>query len=127
MDDLTLKNASKILSLVGIFISVFFALPIVVGLFEAEAVEPFLVFDLGLFVVSFFLYLSMARHEMRMRTKDAILTVNASWIFLGVLGAVPFVLSTHVGFVDGFFEAVSGYTTTGATIYSDIEALPKHI
>jgi len=127
VDDLTLKNASKILSLVGIFISVFFALPIVVGLFEAEAVEPFLVFDLGLFVVSFFLYLSMARHEMRMRTKDAILTVNAIWIFLGVLGAVPFVLSTHVGFVDGFFEAVSGYTTTGATIYSDIEALPKHI
>jgi trk system potassium uptake protein TrkH len=32
-----------------------------------------------------------------------------------------------VGFVDGFFEAVSGYTTTGATIYGDIEGLPRHI
>jgi len=127
VDDLTLKNTAKILSLVGIFISVFFALPILVGLFEAEAVEPFLAFDLGLFLISFFLYLSMARHEMRMRTKDAILTVNVIWVFLGISGAVPFVLSTHVGFVDGFFEAVSGYTTTGATIYSDIEALPRHI
>jgi trk system potassium uptake protein TrkH len=49
------------------------------------------------------------------------------WVLLGVVGAIPLVLYTHVSFVDGFFESISGFTTTGATIYTDIESLPKHI
>jgi trk system potassium uptake protein TrkH len=127
VDTLALKNTLKVLMLVGMFISAFFALPIGVGLFAGEAVMPFGLFDLGMFVLTLIGYLLVARHRMDMRIKDAIVTVNAIWLLLGVSGAIPFVLSTHVGFVDGFFEAVSGYTTTGATIYHDIEGLPRHI
>ena len=127
MDTLTLKNTTKILSLVGMFIAVFFTLPITVGLFEHEKVLPFMVFDLGLFLVSLVGFLSVLHHAVEMRVRDAVLAVNLIWLLLGLTGAIPYLLSTHVTFVDGFFEAVSGYTTTGATIYHDIEGLPMHI
>ncbi len=127
MDTLTLKNTTKILALVGMFIAVFFALPIAVGLFAHEDILPFMLFDLGLFVVSLVGFLSVLRHTVEMRVRDAILAVNLIWLLLGLTGAIPYLLSTHVSFVDGFFEAVSGYTTTGATIYHDIEGLPMHI
>jgi trk system potassium uptake protein TrkH len=115
------------MALVGLFVTVSFSFPIVVGLFEGEVVEPFMFYDLGLFLLSLLLYLSLLSHTVQMRIKDAILAVNLIWLLLGISGAIPFVLSTHVTFVDGFFEAVSGYTTTGATIYRDIEGLPMHI
>ena len=127
MDTLALKNTTKILALVGMFIAVFFALPITVGLFAHEKVLPFMLFDLGLFVVSLAGFLSLLRHAVEMRVRDAVLAVNLIWLLLGLTGAIPYLLSTHVTFVDGFFEAVSGYTTTGATIYHDIEGLPMHI
>ncbi len=127
MDTLALKNSLKILALVGMFVAAFFALPILVGLFDGEAIVPFLVFDLGLFLGSFFVFLLLLKHPLNMRIRDAILSVNLIWLMLGLTGAIPYLLSTHVSFVDGLFEAVSGYTTTGATIYHDIEGLPRHI
>ncbi len=123
----SLINAGKVISLVGIFISFIFVLPIGIGLYEHEDVMHFWVFDLVLLFISVVAYWSLRKYKLYMHVKDAILTVNAIWLLLGLTGAVPFVLSAGVSFVDGFFEAVSGYTTTGATIYSDIESLPRHI
>lgn len=58
-------------------------------------------------------------------TKEAFLIVTCSWVFAGIFGALPFVFSGSVdSFIDGFFEAVSGFTTTGATIVNNVEALP---
>ena len=127
MDILALKNSIKVVALIGMFLSVFFALPLFVGIFLNENTNAFMLFDLGLFVVCFVFFIALLQHQVKMRIKDAILTVNLIWVLLGVLGAIPLMLSTHVGFVDGFFEAVSGFTTTGATIYGDIEDLPKHV
>ncbi len=127
MDRLALKNSVKVISLIGIFLSLFFVLPLLVGLFSNEAVGRFILFDISLFVLSLIVYIILIQHAVQLRIKDAILTVNLIWILLGVAGAIPFMLSTGVSFVDGFFEAVSGFTTTGATIYQDIERLPDHI
>jgi len=127
LDRLALKNSVKVISLIGIFLSLFFVLPLLVGLFSNEAVGRFILFDISLFVLSLIVYIILIQHAVQLRIKDAILTVNLIWILLGVAGAIPFMLSTGVSFVDGFFEAVSGFTTTGATIYQDIERLPDHI
>jgi len=116
-----------VISLISLFLALFFLLPIVVGLFMNESIWPFMLFDIGLFSVSLLLYVMLIHHRVDMRIKDAILTVNLIWLLLGIAGAIPLMLATHVGFADGFFEAISGFTTTGATIYSDIEGLPKHI
>jgi trk system potassium uptake protein TrkH len=62
------------------------------------------------------------------RTKEGLAIVTFSWIFASVFGALPFVLSGSIpSFVDAFFETVSGFTTTGATIINDIEVLPMGI
>jgi len=127
VDLLTLKNSAKVIALIGMFISAFFTLPLFVGLFLHENINAFMLFDITLFMACLLLFVILLRHQVKLRIKDAILTVNLIWVLLGVLGAIPLMLSTHVGFVDGFFESVSGFTTTGATIYGDIEDLPKHI
>lgn len=127
MDLLSLKNISKLLSLLGIFIAIFFLLPITVGLIYHEDMTAFVLFDLIYFALNVLLYAMLRRHILTIRIKDAILAVNLIWILLGVVGAIPLLLYTDITFADGFFEAISGFTTTGATIYGDIEALPKHI
>ena len=58
--------------------------------------------------------------------KDGFVSVGLSWIVLSVMGALPFVISGAIPHpVDALFETVSGFTTTGSSILSDVEALPK--
>ncbi len=59
--------------------------------------------------------------------KEGLAIVTLSWIAISVLGALPLYLSGHAGYIDALFETVSGFTTTGATIFSDVESLPKGI
>lgn len=56
------------------------------------------------------------------------MTVGLTWIVIAAFGALPFVISGAMpSFIDAFFETVSGFTTTGATILTEIESLPKGI
>lgn len=58
--------------------------------------------------------------------KDGFMIVALTWIVLSAIGALPFVFSGEIPrYVDAFFETVSGFTTTGATILPDVEALSK--
>lgn len=60
--------------------------------------------------------------------KEGFVAVALSWIFLGIFGAIPFFISGYIpSFVDAVFETISGFTTTGATILTDVEALPKSL
>lgn len=60
--------------------------------------------------------------------KDGIVIVGLSWIIFSLIGALPFYLTGSIPhFIDAFFETVSGFTTTGSTILSDIESLPMGI
>lgn len=61
-------------------------------------------------------------------TREGFVTVALCWIVLSIMGALPFMFSGSItNPVDALFEAVSGFTTTGASILSDVEALPKCI
>lgn len=61
-------------------------------------------------------------------SRDGVFIVCTSWLVLSLFGAMPFLLSKSVpNFTDGFFEALSGFTTTGATILTRIESLPRDI
>ncbi|HJL40824.1 MAG TPA: potassium transporter TrkG [Myxococcales bacterium LLY-WYZ-16_1] len=63
------------------------------------------------------------RHFSALTTRrEAVLAVGLIWFSAAAIGAVPFVLGADMGVVDGFFEAVSGLTTTGATVIADIES-----
>ena len=58
--------------------------------------------------------------------REGLVVVAAAWVLLSVFGAVPFVLSGDIpSCVDAFFETVSGFTTTGSSILTDVEALHR--
>lgn len=60
--------------------------------------------------------------------KDGYAIVALSWILMSFFGAMPFFISGHIpNFVDAFFETVSGFTTTGSTLLTDVEAMPKSL
>ena len=60
--------------------------------------------------------------------REGLVTVGLAWIFVSLLGALPFLLSGAIpNYLDCVFETVSGFTTTGATILSDVEHLPRGI
>ncbi len=66
--------------------------------------------------------------EKSMFAKEGFVTVALSWIVISLFGALPFVLSGSISnIIDALFETASGFTTTGASILSDLEVLPKSI
>ncbi|MGN0794433.1 MAG: TrkH family potassium uptake protein [Aristaeellaceae bacterium] len=67
-------------------------------------------------------------NQENLHAREGILVVSLSWVLLSVFGALPFVLSGAIpGFVDALFEAVSGFTTTGASILTQIEGQPHGV
>ncbi len=60
--------------------------------------------------------------------KEGLACAGISWLVLGLTGALPFFLSREIpAFIDAFFETVSGFTTTGASILSEVESLDKSL
>lgn len=60
------------------------------------------------------------------RKRDGFLIVTIGWVSMSLFGSLPYLISGYIpGFVNALFETMSGFTTTGATILTDIEALPK--
>ena len=65
-------------------------------------------------------------HEIRIKMRYGFLIVTLAWIFFSFAGALPLVISGSIpSYVDAFFEMCSGFSTTGSTILTDIESLPK--
>lgn len=59
-----------------------------------------------------------------LRTRDGFLIVSLFWVVLGGLGSLPLIFGAHLNTADAVFEAVSGFTTTGATVMSGLDSLP---
>ncbi len=63
-----------------------------------------------------------------MFAKEGFVAVALSWITMSIFGALPFMLSGSItSFIDAFFETASGFTTTGASILTDLDSLPRSI
>ena len=106
------------------FESAFLMLPVIVGLLYGEDdVTAYL------FVAALCLILGMVLSRKRpaspsLYTREGFVTVALSWIIMSVFGAMPFVLSGDIpSYVDALFETISGFTTTGSSILTDVEAL----
>lgn len=59
--------------------------------------------------------------------REAFFAVTFNWLVAGVLGALPYLFSCNMGIVDAFFESISGFTTTGASVIDNVENLPHGI
>lgn len=121
------KNIIKILSVIGMTVSAIFVLDALIGVIYQENYLKFLAYDTLFFLINLSVWLILRKHNLSLKIKESILVVNLLWILLGIAGAIPLYIYTHVSFSSAFFEAISGFTTTGATIYTDIESLPHII
>lgn len=112
----------KILKLEAIFMVV----PLVLSFYyqESFSVKIAHIATILLLVISAFLLSRKHPEDMKIFAKEGLLIVAFSWLSLSFYGALPFVISGQIpSFVDAFFEVVSGFTTTGASILTNVEAL----
>ena len=75
------------------------------------------------------IYLPVHHTKQELRLREGFLVVVLSWLVLVLVGALPFVLlkEPDIGYIDAMFESMSGLTTTGATIITAIDALPRAV
>ena len=108
-----------------------FMLPaLLISLFcgESAAVRGFLWAFAAIAVVELVLFATCRRPERGFHEKEGLVSVGIGWFVLSLLGCLPFYFSGAIpSYVDAFFEIVSGFTTTGASILPEVESLPKGI
>ena len=102
-------------------------LPMAVAAAYGEAVLPFLIPALLLAVIGLALG-AKAPKRSSLYARDGFAVVALAWVLMSAFGAMPFVISGDIPhFVDAFFETVSGFTTTGASILTEIEPLGRGV
>lgn len=108
----------------------FFILPLFVSFYYKESMllHKSYIFTIILLLLSGFALSRKIPSNQKMYAKEGLVIVSLSWIFLSFFGAMPFVFSGYVpSFIDAFFETVSGFTTTGASILTNVEILPHSL
>lgn len=121
------KTVFNIVGIILIILSIFMLLPVGVSIINHSS-------DLTALVLSFFLTFfsgtvilaitKQYRHEDLMY-REAFMTVTLSWLSVSFFGCLPYIFTGSVSsFTDAFFEAMSGFTTTGASIFADVESIP---
>ena len=122
------KNIAYTISGLGLILSGSLGVPLAFSLYERDGL--YLVFAgqiLAMLALSLF-FRALVQRPTELTIREGFITVTLSWVFLSLLGAIPFMASGSIpGFTDAFFETMSGFTTTGASILTDIEALPKSL
>ncbi len=117
---------SQIIAVEGFFMIPALILSLCYG--ESKATTAFLLTLAIMAVVGGSMWLLCRKAGRLFGAKEGMVCVSFSWIVLSVLGCLPFIFSGEIPrFVDAFFEIVSGFTTTGASIVSDVEAMAKSV
>ena len=122
------KMIANILGWLLIFESLFLTAPIITAVIYWESTFwPFL--GTALFCLAAGLLITRKKPaNTTLYSREGFVIVSLSWIVLSVFGAVPYFLSGAIpSFVDALFEAVSGFSTTGATVINDVEIMPRSI
>ncbi len=103
---------------------ILFSIPCITALFYLEK-EGFCYFGVGILCLIVGWLMKRKKPDNNIfYLKEGCITTALSWIFLSIFGCIPFVLTGEIPFLpDALFETISGFTTTGASILSDVEAL----
>ena len=119
----------RILSIILLIEALSFLLCLPVAIIYKETLNPFL----WSAAITGFLYLvlrmiSSGAETEKISNRDGYLTVTLSWVVFGLMGSLPYLISGSIhSFINACFESVSGFTTTGSSILTDVESLPYSI
>jgi trk system potassium uptake protein TrkH len=104
--------------------------PVLVSLVYRDGAALAFIYGFAVTILAGLMIWLPVRNEVRdMRLRDGFVVVAAFWVVLGSFGAAPFMFSTEpsMSLTDAVFEAISGLTTTGATVLSNLDELPRSI
>jgi len=105
--------------------------PLLVGLYyaESDAVNSFGEAFIATLLTGFLLWLPYYKYKGDLRLRDGFIIVVLFWTVLGIFGALPLLLSdaVQISVIDSLFESISGLTTTGATVLTQLDSLPYSI
>ena len=121
-----LKISSILLAIVGGT----FSIPVIVALSygENQMLMPFIIPMVISFVFCFIVTFSTRKIKFSMSIRQTFVIVAMSWVVMSFMGSVPLYLSGYFNsYIDALFESVSGFTTTGATVLSAVETLPRSV
>ena len=121
---------SKVLGILLMLFSLTMVPPIFVALIYDEQTIPSFTLAFSItFATGLLAWVPVHHVKKDLRTRDGFLVTSLFWIVLGTFGALPFIIAdaSQLSIVDAMFESLSGLTTTGATILTGIETLPKSI
>ena len=127
---MNLKMMGKFISQIVAIEAVFMIPALLISLYcgETAAVRGFLWALAAMVFVSGSLFLLCRKAGKLFGAREGLVCVSFSWMILSLLGAIPFVVSGNIPkYIDAFFEIVSGFTTTGASIVPAVEELDKGI
>lgn len=120
-----LKPAFRIAVFVMLLWGCGMLLPVLVSLDSWEASRPFALGAAACFALAALMHLCSRGHISHVQPRALFMATAFNWLLLSLSGTLPFLLARqHTGFVDSLFESISGITTTGGSIFADVEALP---
>jgi trk system potassium uptake protein TrkH len=125
---MSISGILHIQGLLLLFCAAAMLLPLPFSLYYGGGDAPALALSSGITAGAGFLLFLKTKLRRELRPRDGFAAVSFAWILFSLFGSLPFLLSGSIPtFTDAFFETISGFTTTGASILTDIEALPHGI
>ena len=122
------KTVFFTLGILQIILGVSMFIPIIAQIAYSEIDSSFFGASIVTIVFGTLFFLSNLDHDKKLNLQQAFLLTALSWLSIAIFGSLPFVFSSvEFSFTNAFFESMSGITTTGSTIISNLENMPKGI
>ena len=122
------KTVFFTLGILQIILGVSMFIPIIAQFVYSEVDSSFFGASIITIVFGTLFFLSNLDHDRKLSLQQAFLLTALSWLNIAIFGSLPFIFSTiELTITDAFFESMSGITTTGSTIISNLENTPKGI
>ena len=122
------KTVFFTLGVLQIILGIFMLIPIIVQFFYNEIDSSFFGSSIITIIIGTLFFLSNLDHDKKLNLQQAFLVTSLSWLSIAIFGSLPFIFSNiNFSITNAFFESMSGITTTGSTIISNLESMPKGI
>lgn len=118
---------AKIIGIVLGVESLFLLPPLGLSIYDHDGTTKGILMVIGIMLLVGSLAYSISPRDRKVAPKDGLLIVSLAWVVASIFGALPLFFCTEMSYVDSFFEIVSGFTTTGATVISKIEDFPRSV
>ena len=122
------KTVFFTLGILQIILGISMIIPVFVQILFSELDSSFIGASIVTIIFGSLFFLSNLDHDKKLNLQQAFLLTALSWLSIAVFGSIPFLLSSmNLSITDSFFESMSGITTTGSTIISNLETAPRSI